>query len=112
MYKQIIATGSLYLDRDETIDYALASVERMAAQNPTEYYYDVICRVDQVEYAGRCLAEVAAQISELCPQVIDEAKHFGITTNEWFRPGMMSAVQAHGDSDFDMRDLNPERKQR
>lgn len=112
MAQQIIATGSLYLDRDETLAYALDSVKRVAAQNPTEYYYDVICRVDQIELACKCLARVAKEIERLCPQIIDEAKHLGITTNEWVRPGMISAVQAHGGGDIQAIDINPERKSR
>lgn len=108
-----VALASLYLDRDETLETAFESVTRMAKQHPSEYYFDILCRIDQVAEAGIYLGLIYDQIRLANPQLIDEAIVIGLTTNKDIRPAAMTlALRMKDDKAMRFMDLNPKRKPR
>jgi len=108
-----IAMMSLYMDRGETIKYAAESIGRISVQKPSAVYYDILCRPDQLELAGKWLGYIYKLVKEMNPQLIDEAIFFGLTTNDEFRPAAMSLASSMKDQPMPpFLDLNPERKGR
>lgn len=108
-----VTLHSLYMDRGETLDYALESVKRMSLQQPSEYFYDILCTPDQIELAGKYLTIITKEIKKLNPQLIDETMFFGVTTNEDIRPAAMTlAMRMKDQPNPPFLDINPKRPPR
>lgn len=111
----MVAVGSVYIDRGETLEKALDQVRRMSAEKPVAYMFDVLCQPDQIQQGTACLAAVAELISELNPDIPPERKTFGLTTDDRFRPGVMAATvnAATKGRKVKIKDIDPDgRRQR
>jgi hypothetical protein len=106
-----IALGSVYMDRGETLEYALGAIERLSNQHPSAFYFDILCRPDQVEEAGELLTAVSKKIRELNPDIPAESMAFGLTTDDRFRPAATILAHTAHDlgGDYGFIDTNPGR---
>lgn len=80
------ALSSLRMDKGEDLEYAMASIKRMAARKPVYYAYDIICTTEQLKEANRLLPIVIKEIRKQNPQLQEENLYAGITTDPSHRP--------------------------
>lgn len=101
----------MYLDKGEDMAYVEGQIKRMATMKPAAYYFEIICRPNQLEEAAQNLAKFYELVLANMPGLPLNQLYTGITANEEIRPMMMTlALMTGGNVAF--KDLNPERKAR
>lgn len=107
-----IAMGSCYLDKGEGKTYVDAQIKRMAKMKPVHYFFDIICRPDQIAVAIDILDYFYMEVGEIIPELSREHIFAGVTCNEFIRPAAMALVVISKGSDVAIADINPERRPR
>lgn len=106
-----IATGSCYLDKGESHEYVTAQLMRMAKMKPEFYFFDIICRPDQLVEATELMMHFYRGIGEHIPGLLTNRIYTGITCDNEVRPAMMAMLMMNKGRDG-IVDINPGRKPR
>lgn len=101
-----IAMGSIYLDKGEGVEYLEGQISRMRTQRLEQYFFDIICRTDQIPDALKVLARFYDLVADMLPL---NKVYASITCNEMVRPATMALAVLTRGGDVDMKDLNPNR---
>lgn len=104
-----IVMGSCYLDKGEGRQYVTEQVQRMAKQKAEYYFFDIICRPDQLKEATEIMLHFYYELGEHFPEMVTSHVYTGITCDEMVRPAGMALALMSGGSDHAFKDVNPER---